>query len=297
MNEAQPFSENFYTSQDGLSLYYRDYGPKHAPKHNSATPVLCLPGLTRNCRDFHALAKSLMATRRVICPDIRGRGLSARDPDWRNYHPAVYLDDVRHLLAALNLHRVFVIGTSMGGLMAMAMGVGMPNTIVGALINDVGTEIDDQGLDDIIAYVHRADQVFADWRAAADFLKSFFPNMPGMDDDAWMRAVRRTCRECPDGSVVHDWDPAIAKPLESQRGSVDLWPLFLSLKHLPLMVVRGGESDILSAETLQRMQDAIPGMVALTVPGVGHAPMLYEPQIPEPLNDALTLCDHASPHS
>jgi len=284
------YSDFQFTSQDGLRLHARDYGPRRA----AATPVVCLPGLTRNCRDFHDLALSLMDKRRVICPDIRGRGQSARDPDWRNYHPTVYLGDLKHMLAALNLHRVFVVGTSMGGIMAMGMGVAMPTAIAGALINDVGPDIDDDGLDAIVDYVHRADQVFPDWQAAGAFLKSCFPDFPGMDDAAWQRAARRTCIERPDGTVQHDWDPAIAKPLESQRGSIDLWPLFRSLRHVPLMVVRGALSDILSAETLARMQAALPHLVPVTVPGMGHAPMLNEPQIPELLNDILERVDH--PH-
>ncbi|MEK9753398.1 MAG: alpha/beta hydrolase [Rhodospirillaceae bacterium] len=292
MAEVPAFTEHEFSAEDGLRLHYRDYGPRQA----ATTPVICLPGLTRNCRDFHALAKSLCGTRRVICPDIRGRGKSARDPDWRNYHPAVYVNDVRHMLAALNLHRVFVVGTSMGGIMAMAMGAVMPTTVAGALINDVGPEIDDAGLDDIVAYVHRADRVFANWREAADFLKSCFPDMPGMDDDAWLRAARRTAIERPDGTVVHDWDPAIAKPLESQRGAVDLWPLYRSLGRVPLVVVRGELSDILSAETLAAMQQALPHMVPVVVPGFGHAPTLAEPQVPEPLNDALLAADKASRH-
>ena len=125
--------------------------------------------------------------------------------------------------------------------MAMIMGAVMPESVTGALINEVGPDIDDEGLDDIIDYLHRADKIFTDWQAAADFLKSCFPNMSNMDDQAWMRAVRRTCRERPCGRVAHDWDAAIAKPLEGQRGSVDLWPLFRSLRHGPLVVVRGGE--------------------------------------------------------
>ena len=283
------FTEHFYSSQDGLRLHYRDYGPKDA----ETTPVICLPGLTRNCRDFHALAKRLSAERRVICPDIRGRGKSARDPDWRNYHPSVYINDVRHLLVALNMHRVFIVGTSMGGIMAMAMGAVMPTSVAGALLNDVGPDIDDDGLDDIVAFVHRADRVFANWREAAEFLKSCFPHMPGMDDETWLRAAKRTAVERPDGTIVNDWDPAIARPLESQRHSVDLWPMFRSLGRVPLVVVRGELSDILSAETLARMQDAVPQMVPVIVPGFGHAPTLSEPQVPEPLNDALLAADRA----
>jgi len=292
VSDEADFSEHYYSSQDGLQLYFRDYGPKDGAR----TPVICLPGLTRNCRDFHALALRLKSERRVICPDIRGRGKSQRDPDWRNYHPSVYVNDVRHLLAALNLHRVFIVGTSMGGIMAMIMGIVMPTAVAGALINDVGPDIDDDGLDDIVDYVHRADQVFPGWPAAADFLKSCFPEMPGMDDDAWLRAARRTAIERPDGTVVHDWDPNIAKPLEEQRHSVDLWPIFKSLGRVPVLVVRGGLSDILSAETLARMHDEMPSMASVVVPGFGHAPTLSEPQIPEPLENALLAADRYAHH-
>ncbi|MDD9878739.1 MAG: alpha/beta hydrolase [Magnetovibrio sp.] len=281
------YTEGRVSAQDGLGLYYRDYGPRRG----GATPVLCLPGLTRNCRDFHAVAKGLMADRRVICPDIRGRGQSERDPNWRNYDPVVYISDFRHMLTALGLHRVFVIGTSMGGVLAMAMGAAMPTTIAGALINDVGPVIDDAGITDIIRYVERSDQVFGNWQDAADFLKSCFLDMPGMDNDAWLGAVRRTYRERPDGSVVIDWDPAIAKPLREQRRNADLWPLFRSLKKVPVLVVRGAVSDVLSAETLDQMADAIPGLATITVPGVGHAPTLAEANIPEALNDILDAVD------
>jgi len=281
------FTEGHVTAQDGLSLYYRDYGPKWDGK----TPVLCLPGLTRNCRDFHLIAKGLMHERRVICPDIRGRGLSDYDPDWRHYDFFNYISDIRAMLAALNLHRVFIVGTSMGGLLAMCMGAVMPGAMAGALINDVGPDIDDAGLDNIIAYVRKADQVWADWGAAAAFLKSCFPEMPGMTDDLWERAARRSCKQRDDGSVVSDWDPAIVKPIEQNHETVDLWPLFRSLRRMPLVGVRGGLSDVLSAATFLSMQDAIPSMNAVTVDGMGHAPTLSEPVCQEALNNVLADAD------
>ena len=132
------FSERCYTSQDGLTLYFRDYGREHRVK----TPVLCLAGLTRNSNDFSRLAEQLSSDRRVICPDYRGRGKSDYDSNWRNYTSFTYMNDIRHLLSSLNLCRVFVIGTSMGGLMAMGMGAAMPTTLAGALINDVGPVIE-----------------------------------------------------------------------------------------------------------------------------------------------------------
>ena len=140
------YAEKRYTSQDGLSLYYRDYGPSA----DGLTPVLCLPGLTRNSRDFSAISKRLMRERRVICPDFRGRGLSDHDPNWQNYEPTTYIGDIRHLLCALNIHRVFVIGTSMGGLLTMGMGAAMPTVLAGALINDVGADIGESGVEKII---------------------------------------------------------------------------------------------------------------------------------------------------
>jgi len=284
------FVEGYVTSQNGLSLYYRDYGPKYG----AAIPVLCLHGLTRNCRDFDIFAKSLMDKRRVICPDIRGHGNSDRDKNWRNYHPSVYVDDVRHIISALNLKHVFVVGTSMGGIMAMIMGVVMPTAIVGVLINDVGPDIDDHGLDNIISYVNRADQVFKDWDAAASFLKASFPHAPAMDSDEWLRVARRTGIERPDGTVINNWDPGITKSLKKQRRGTALWGLFRSLKRIPVVVVRGFFSDILSGNTLLRMQDILPRMHPVIVPESGHAPTLSEPQVWEPLNDALAKAESAN---
>lgn len=283
------YRENFVSAQDGLRLYYRDYGPQYG----GATAVLCLAGLTRNSRDFHGVAKYLASARRVVCLDYRGRGRSAYDQNWRNYTPETYIHDVRHLLAALGLGRVFVIGTSLGGLLAMGMGIAMPGALAGVAINDVGPDIDGDGLANIIKYLGTGEQRFADWPAAIDSLRSFFPNLPADNDEMWMKIARGTFREADDGTIIHDWDAGLLKPLTARAPPSDLWPMFRSLRRLPLVVVRGELSDILSAETLTAMSEAIPTLRAVTVPGVGHAPTLSEPQVVEAIDHALATADRA----
>jgi len=279
--------ERRITSQDGLSLYFRDYGPRRG----GGTPVLCLAGLTRNSDDFGRIARRLMGTRRVICPDYRGRGQSAADPNWQNYQPPTYINDIRHLLAALNLHRVFVIGTSMGGLLAMGMGAAMPTALAGVLLNDVGPEIGDSGLDKILAYMKDGAAGFDDWPAAVAFLRDRFPEIPATTDDEWQWVAQGTFQKSANGRIEHNWDYNIIKPLLASRETPDLWPLFRTLARLPVVVTRGALSDILSVETLAKMNAAMPALSAVTVDGVGHMPSLSEPECQEALDHALAIAD------
>ena len=283
------YAEKRYTSQDGLSLYYRDYGPSA----DGLTPVLCLPGLTRNSCDFSAISKRLMRERRVICPDFRGRGLSDHDPNWQNYEPTTYIGDIRHLLCALNIHRVFVIGTSMGGLLTMGMGAAMPTVLAGALINDVGPDIGESGVEKIIAYMRDGAAGFADWPDAVAFLRARFPEIPANTDEEWLWIAKGTFQKSENGRIEHNWDRAIIKPLLAPSAELDLWPMFKSLRGRPLVVTHGALSDILSAETLAKMQGAIPELTAVTVQGIGHMPSLSEPECQEALNNALAIADHA----
>ncbi len=284
---GKAYREDFISAQDGLRLYFRDYGPKYG----GATPVLCLAGLTRNSRDFQSVANRIATERRVICLDYRGRGRSEYDQDWRNYTPETYIQDIRHLLAGLGLGRVFVIGTSMGGLLAMGLGIAMPGALAGVVINDVGPDIDDDGLANIIKFLSTGAQGFASWEAAIGSLRSFFPNLPANDDEMWMKIARGTFREADDGTVIHDWDSALLKPLAAGSPPTNLWSMFRSLRRLPLVVVLGALSDILSAETLTAMAEAIPTLRAVTVPGVGHAPTLSETEVEEAIDDALATAD------
>jgi len=276
-------------SQDGLSLYLRDYGDDSS----KATPVLCLSGLTRNSRDSHWLARRLSAHRRVLCPDYRGRGRSQYDPEWRRYHPATYVGDLRHMLAALNVHRVYVIGSSLGGIVTMAMGAAMPTSLAGALINDVGPEIDPSGLSDIIAYM-TAPTPLAGWDEAVARMQHHFPKIPATTDTEWLEVTKGAFQERGDGKIIHDWDDGLVKPLLGAAGEmIDLWPLFGSLRRFPLIVVRGGNSDILLESTFRRMAEMMPEMISLTVPGVGHMPTLAEPEVLEILDAQLAHIDAA----
>lgn len=279
--------ERVYASADNLRLFFRDWGDESS----SLTPVLCLPGLTRNSSDFTTLARHL-GRRRVVCPDLRGRGRSAYASDWRTYEPAIYLDDIRHLLASLGLNRVVVIGTSMGGLLGLAMAAAMPTSLAGLVINDVGPEIETAGAARVLHYIAK-DRPVADWPSAVAHLKEILPNLSLVADDDWLSFARGTFREGADGRLHFDWDLALARPLLHPAEPLpDLWALWQAARAIPTLAIRGGVSDILSAETLARMKAAKPDLHQVTIPGVGHAPVLNEPLAVKAIDDFLHLADH-----
>ena len=276
------YRERRVTAQDGLSLYVRDYGDPLSP----ATPVLCLTGLTRNSKDFSELAPRLASQRRVICPDYRGRGESAYDPNWRNYMPTTYLNDVFHILSALNLHRVVVVGTSLGGLLAMGLGATMPSSLAGVVLNDVGPHIEADGLGAIIKYIE-TDRPQADMEAAAATLRTMLPYLSRRDDRIWHKVAENTFREGDDGLLHFDWDPAIVRPFMKNPTIPDLWPLFRSIGHVPVLAIRGEISDLLSAACLEHMTAEMPALASITVPDTGHAPTLAEPEVRDALEDFI----------
>jgi pimeloyl-ACP methyl ester carboxylesterase len=270
------FRENYFHSHDGLRLYYRDYGDRTGPR----TPLLCLSGLTRNSNDFHELALRHAATRRVICLDYRGRGRSAHDPDPMHYEVPVYLDDIQHLLAVTHIRRVIVAGTSLGGIIAMALGMTIPTLLAGVILNDIGPDVKEDGRQRIAGYVGQAVQV-PDWTAAiAHIRKGYGAAFPVMDDAGWQRIARGTFTETAPGKglvLAYDLNISVALREQAKAALPDLWPLFRSLRPLPVLALRGALSDILTADTFIRMKREHAGMIAVTVPDVGHVPMLDEP--------------------
>lgn len=270
------YKDIYYNAPDGLNLYARDYGGE------SDTPVLlCMHGLTRNSADFHKLALTLKDRYRIIAVDQRGRGLSAYDPNPENYRPDVYCADMFALLQHLNIQNPVAIGTSMGGLMTMMMSAMSPGVFKAIIINDIGPEIDPAGLDRIKGYVGGA-QSFDNWEAAIAALKAQGPNVfPDYTEIDWMDFAQRTCTQRADGRVHFSYDPAISQPFKTDETAAappDLWPIFDTLKTVPLLVIRGSSSDILARKTAQKMQSRHPKCFFSEIPNIGHAPMLDEPK-------------------
>ena len=268
-------AEYWFDSHDGLRLYSRVYASAAA----DAPVVLCLHGLMRNSRDFGELAAHLAARHRVIVPDVRGRGFSARDPNFNNYQIPVYLQDVLTLLAGLGAAQASIIGTSMGGLMAMLLAATQPKLVSRIVLNDVGPEVDPRGLERIRGYAGRAAPVRSWAEAAAQVRADYGAAWPDLSDARWDEIARLSYRANAQGVPEVDADPLIREPLrDTSRAAPDLWPLWGALARLPILAIRGAHSDILSVTTLARMQRGKPDLEVLTVADRGHAPLLDEPE-------------------
>lgn len=277
----------YYRSPDGLNLYAKRYGPAEAP-----LSVLCMHGLTRNHKDFEPMIAALPDRYQFIAVDVRGRGLSDRDPNAENYSPAIYAGDMAALLDHLNLKRVALIGTSMGGLMSMIMMKTMPARICGVVLNDVGPVFEKSGLDRIAAYTSDTEPK-AGWddaaRSVGEVQAEIFPDY---GPQQWMAFARRTYRELDDGRVALDYDPAITRTVAQVRPGlltrIAMWKLYKDMTKVPLLLIRGETSDILSAKTATRMIRKHPDASLITIPRVGHAPILDEPEAVEGIRNFLT---------
>ena len=285
---ATSFQERRWKSVDGLSLYARDYaqaGP------GELLPVICLHGLTRNSKDFEVVAPLIAGWgRRAVVPDVRGRGLSDRDPNPKNYQPKIYVRDVIEMMAALKLDRAIFLGTSMGGIITMTMMAVRPGAVAAAILNDVGPAIAPEGIARILSYVGKGPDV-RDWDDAARYVRGINGSaLPHLSDEDWHRFARRTFREGENGPEL-DYDPAIAAPLGKPPGKLTEWIAGFLFRRLarkrPTLLVRGETSDIVSAEIADRMQRMAPGMKRVDVPGVGHAPTLTEPEAVDAIEQFL----------
>lgn len=269
---SERFRDGFHTVRDGLRLHFRDYpGPIDQP------PLLCLPGLTRNVRDFEAFAERWSPRFRVIAVDFRGRGESDFDPDPSRYVPLTYAHDVIALLDHLGIADAIFVGTSLGGLVTMLMAVLDEDRIAAAILNDIAPELEESGLARIRTYVGK-DQRFADWGEMARAVAENGRGLPRhYADDDWVRAARRLGRE-QNGQIRFDYDMAIVEPFEAgPTPQVEMWPLFRALAQRPLLLIRGGESDLVGAAVFAKMLEQAPSAKFVEIPGVGHAPDLDEP--------------------
>ena len=273
------YAHRWFTSRDGLSLYARDYPGADGP---ARLPVICIHGLTRNSADFDHIATRIAQTgRRVIAVDVRGRGRSERAADPMTYQPHIYARDVIDLFEQLGLKEAVFLGTSMGGLITMAVAFFKPKLITAAILNDIGPEVSKAGLARITQYAGKATET-PTWEAAIAYVKEHNGvALPHYTDADWEAFARRVFRENAAGEPVLDYDPDISVPVVAGGAKAlvpNLWPFFKKLaKNRPTLLIRGAISDLLDAEIAGRMRAKAPAMAYVEVPNIGHAPMLDEP--------------------
>jgi pimeloyl-ACP methyl ester carboxylesterase len=283
---SRPYIDCNYDAADGLRLYYRDYAGA-----SDKTPALCLPGLTRNSRDFARLAEWLSQDRRVICPDFRGRGESDYDPEWKNYHPVQYVDDVWRLLDELGMERVVLIGTSLGGWMAMLMNYQQPGRIAAAVMNDIGPEANVEGIARVVAGAGRLDKVSTFEEAVAQVRIFYEIAYPDWDEEQWRYYTGITYRQTGDSEFDLNFDRNIGHAArEGASGlTMDPWDLFDSLRSVPTLVIHGAISDILTDEIISKMKQRKSDLQVAVVSDRGHAPLLDEKEAV----DAIATFIHA----
>ncbi|MBI1205546.1 MAG: alpha/beta fold hydrolase [Rhodopseudomonas sp.] len=292
-------TSTFISASDGLRLHVRCYGSRIAP----GLPVVCLPGLARTAGDFEVLAEALAqdphTPRRVIALDYRGRGQSDYDRDPSHYSFQVELADILTVLAALDCQPAIFIGTSRGGILTMLMAAVRPSVIAGAVLNDIGPVIEPKGLMRIKGYVGKLPEPRS-YEEAAEILRRLFDaQFPKLTRADWLASAHRTFKQDKDGRLVPDYDVALAKTLEGvdfETPLPPLWPQFDALAHVPMMAIRGANSDLLSPATVEAMQARRANLEVLEVPDQGHAPLLVEADVIARIAQFVAACEtaHAS---
>ena len=285
------YIEHVIAAADGTALYAREQGAD-----TGLVPVVCLPGLTRNAKDFETIAPRLAQSRRLLSLDFRGRGRSGR-ADPATYRPDQEAADTFLVLDHLGVGRFAVIGTSRGGIVAMVMAARALPRLAGVLFNDIGPRIDTPGLLRIRGYLG-ADPQFGSWDEAVAALKATNPGFETLSEAEWQAFARRVFKD--EGGVPRaDYDAGLTRnfpaPEEITAGKVpELWPLLEMLAPLPCLVLRGAHSDLLSAATVAEMQARHPKLAAATVPGRGHVPFLDEPESLAAITGWLAAVDSAA---
>jgi len=270
-----PHYDNYwFESRDGLKLFARNY-QHEAPR----ATILCIPGLTRNSADFSELCEHLAINYRVIAVELRGRGKSEYDTNPLNYHPELYVDDVVALLDSLELTSVILIGTSLGGLISMILTALQPERVAAVIMNDIGPETSQVGVDRIKNYVCNPVRVNS-WAQAIDMTQEVFgAEYPDFVDEDWAAFTKNIYRENSKGGPVLNYDPAIGLLMTQQQDNAvapNLWSAFAAMQTTPLLVIRGRLSDILTTECVEKMQLKKPDMHFIELEDRGHAPLLTE---------------------
>lgn len=292
------FEDIYFSARDGLRLHARCYP---AVGKTSRRPVVCLPGLTRNGRDFHDLAVALShqtgAARTVYTLDYRGRGLSEFDPDWKNYTVPVEMYDVLDFMTMMELSDAAIVGTSRGGLITMLMAAAQPTTVGAVVLNDIGPVIEHDGLVRIASYVGRVPLPIS-WadatRMVHDLNRRHFPDVP---EAQWEEVARQWYNER-DSKPAPGYDQKLANALSVLFAPLPaLWPQFEALKRVPVLVVRGANSDVLAASTVDEMRRRHPALASIVVDNQGHAPLLKDGPTIEAIRHFLVAADAAQGHA
>jgi pimeloyl-ACP methyl ester carboxylesterase len=262
---------NRFVTSDGIGLAWQEEG--------AGLPLLCLPGLTRNNSDFDELAAALGGRHRLIRLTLRGRGLSDRDPDFTHYNVGVEARDVLEFLDDLGLAQVVIVGTSRGGLVAMMLAATAKDRLAGVLLNDIGPELATEGLEMIMTYLGVTPRARTHTEAALALRARMGARFPGLPDAKWLSLAERWFDQGPEGLRLN-YDPRLREPFEAAAGqpAADMWPLFDALEGVPVAVVRGANSDLLTAETVAAMRARRPDLIVAEVPDRGHVPFLDEPE-------------------
>ena len=267
------YEERYVEAADGLRLYCRDY-PNPSPR----AAVLCLPGLTRNSCDFAPLATHISKARRVLCPDLRGRGKSGYDPTWRNYNPGQYAADLWQLLDTLQVEEAVVIGTSLGGWMAMLLNHQRPGRIAGVVMNDIGPEADPDGIARVVSTAGRLDLVGSLAEAIEQAKSVYSIAFPDWSEEQWQAYTEATYRQLDDGRYDMNFDRNIGHAAREGVSGLDIdpWTIFDGLANVPTLLIHGVLSDILTAPIIEKMHEQKPDLQIAPVRNRGHAPLLDE---------------------
>lgn len=256
-----------FTTSDGLELFYTDEG--------TGLPILCLAGLTRTTADFDYVTPHLTG-HRLIKLDYRGRGQSDFDPDWKNYSLPVECRDITELLDHLALEKVAILGTSRGGLNAMGLAMGAKHRLLGVALNDVGPVIEPAGIETIKDYIGR-DPAAKTFEEAAAAMARAFPEFINVPEGRWLEEARKHYTMDEDGlHITYDKHLRDAVLAAGEQMMPDLWPFFDAMAELPLALIWGMNSNLLSSDTIAEMQKRRPDMILGKVPGRGHIPFLDE---------------------
>lgn len=284
------YKDHWFKSRDGLKLYARDYACENALEQPAET-IICIPGLTRNSADFNLLSEHLQKRFRIVAVDLRGRGRSDYDRCTTNYSPEVYADDIVALLDSLTLESVVLVGTSLGGLVSILLSALAPERVASVILNDIGPEANQAGLERIKSYVRNRSTVDSWEEAVSKTREMLFAEYPNFSRDDWWAFTRNIYREGEDGIPRLDYDTNISVSMEPDavalQDPIDLWPVFAGMNSIPTLLIRGSISDIITEDCVAKMRLLHPAMAYAQVEGCGHAPTLTEPECLEAIDRFL----------